>query len=365
MIRELLEKRELPELLRMNNGTPVTQENWEERRQEIIELFGQHVFGVMPKICGPTAWEEIVKDHDAEDTACGIAYTRQVQITFPTPDGKSFTFPIRVTVPYGASASQPKAAFVLISFGQYKYYPLEELAEQDVIVAEMIMNDVAPDAEDHYANGMSPHYFKDGKRTPNGFGKIGMWAFAASRVLDYLLAQDYVDASRVGVIGHSRLGKTALWAGANDTRFTHIFANESGCMGASITRKKVGETCPVIYRFPFWFCENMAEMASSVEASESVPFDQHFLIAASAPRKVYVSSAEEDQWADPVSEYLGCAAASPAWEIHGMTGFVYEERLPEGWDEFHEGNIWYHQRPGTHFLSRHDWVRFCKFLKAF
>lgn len=360
MIDKLLAERKLPELMKMSDGTPVSKENWEQRRQEMIALLGEKVYGVMPAYTGETIWREM----EQEMTAGGNAVTSRIEITFPTPDGESFTFPVTVTKPCSATAYMPKAAFVFISFGWAKYYPMEELSDMDVIVAEVVMNDVALDEEDHYENRMAAHYYKEGKREPNGFGKIGMWAFAASRVLDYLLAQDYVDPAHVGVIGHSRLGKTALWAGANDARFTHVFSNDSGCLGAALIRKKEGETYPAIHqRFPYWFCENFRELAVSVEKSEESDFDQHFLIGASAPRKVYVASATEDLWADPTSEYLSCVAASPAWEVNGMTGFIHPDKLPEGRDQFADGNVGYHLRPGTHYLSRHDWKRYVEFLK--
>jgi hypothetical protein len=254
---------------------------------------------------------------------------------------------------------------VFISFGFPKYYPLEEIVDNGVIVAEMVMNDVAADREDHYEGGMAPHYIKDGKRESDTFGKIGMWAFAASRVLDYLLTLDCVDKNRVGVMGHSRLGKTALWAGANDERFTHVFSNDSGCSGAALTRMKVGETFPRIANvFPYWFNEKMQEISVSVEASEQAPFDQHFLIAAIAPRKAYVASAMEDSWADPYSEFLACHAASPAWKIHGLDGFCAPNRLPVPDEEYTDGCVGYHLRPGTHFLSRYDWIRYIRFLKG-
>ena len=233
-----------------------------------------------------------------------------------------------------------------------------------MILAEFCIDNVSADRKNSYEERLDAHVFENGKRDDEDWGKIGMWAFAASRLLDYLLTFDYVDRKRVGVMGHSRLGKTALWAGANDERFTHVFSNDSGCSGAAITRKKVGETFPRIADvFDYWFCENMQKISKDVETSESVCFDQHFLLAACAPRKVYVGSAQLDTWADPISEFLCCHAASPAWEILGETGFISPDRLPDAWDRFADGNIGYHLRPGEHFLSRHDWKRYVDFIK--
>lgn len=360
MVKELLEQRRLPELMKMKDGSDVTRENWSERRQELVDILSEYEYGRMPAYTGKTT----AKVESRTDSAAGKAVTELVQITFPTPDGESFTFPVNLTIPKTAAGITPAPAFVFISFGFPKYYPMEEIVDNDVIVAEMVMNDVAADCEDHYEGGMAVHYVKDGKRDADTFGKIGMWAFAASRVLDYLLTLDCVDSSRVGVMGHSRLGKTALWAGANDERFTHVFSNDSGCSGAALTRMKVGETFPRIAKvFPYWFCENMLDISTSIEASEQTPFDQHFLIAAIAPRKAYVASAMEDSWADPYSEYLACHAASPAWELFGMNGFCAPSRLPVPDEDFTEGTLGYHLRPGTHFLSRYDWIRYIRFLK--
>ncbi len=333
MIKELLDERKLPELLSYS-------------RDEWIQILAENVYGEMPKKTGETKWEQI----DEVSNAAGKAVTRTLRIMASTLED-TLSFPIEVTIPRTATKTSPKGAFVFISFGKPKYYPIEELVDQDVIIAEFIMNDVAFDGE-------------EGKTWFEGVGRIGTWAFAASCVLDYLLTLECVDKKRVGVIGHSRLGKTALWAGANDTRFTHIFSNNSGCAGASLTRNKEGEDFPFIYKtFPYWFCENMKHISKTVEQSVQTDFDQHFLLAACAPRKVYVASAKEDVWADSVSEYLCCVAASPAWDEHGKIGFVHPDRLPVPGDVFAEGNVGYHLRAGEHFLSRYDWKKFCEFLR--
>lgn len=360
MLNELLQERGIPALMTMKDGRPVTAENWNERRAELIDVLGEMEYGRFPEKLGETTWTE----KRTERVAAGCAVLHEMEITFPTPDGESFSFPANVYIPDIASAENPLPAFVFISFGYPRYFPIEEIMNEGVIVAEFVLNDVAKDGEDHWSTLLSSHYYKNGERPADGTGKIGMWAFAASRVADYLLTLDCVDPARLGVVGHSRLGKTALWAGANDERFTHVFSNDSGCSGAAITRKKIGETFPRICQvFPYWFCENMKTISESVEKSESVPFDQHYLVAAVCPRKVYVASATEDDWADPVSEYLTCAAASPAWEAQGLTGFAAPDRLPEAWDTFADGYVGYHLREGIHFLSRHDWVRYIRYIK--
>lgn len=360
MIEKMLEERKLPELMRMNDGSEVTRENWQERRRELLDILAHHEYGKMPSPWGETTGKVISEiDH-----ARGLADCTSVEITFPTPDGSAYTFPAEITVPRSATAENPAPVFVYISFGSNRHSCIEEIVEQGVIFAEFLISRVSADRKNSYTEGLDAHVFVDGKRKDDDWGKIGMWAFAASRLLDYLLPFDYVDKKRVGVIGHSRLGKTALWAGANDERFTHVFSNDSGCSGAAITRGKVGETFPRIADvFDYWFCENMQKISADVETSENTCFDQHFLLAACAPRKVYVGSAQLDTWADPISEYLCCHAASPAWELFGGAGFISPDRLPEAWDRFADGNIGYHLRPGEHFLSRHDWKRYIDFIK--
>ena len=159
---------------------------------------------------------------------------------------------------------------------------------------------------------------------------------------------------RAAVVGHSRLGKTALWCAAQDERFSLAVAVQSGCGGAAISRGKVGEQLSGMTKtFPDWFCEGFQAYAPRLA---DYPFDQHDLIAAIAPRRVYVCSASEDEWADPNSEFLACAAASPAFGPDGE-GLVSEDRLPRIGDVFHSGRIGFHLRAGSHAFVAEDWDR--------
>jgi hypothetical protein len=179
--------------------------------------------------------------------------------------------------------------------------------------------------------------------------------------MDFIQTLEEVDKARIAVVGHSRLGKTALWCAAQDERFIMGISNESGCSGAAISRGKKGERIrDIVKTFPYWFCENYKEY---VDNEENMPFDQHFLISAIAPRYVYVSSAIGDEWADPESEFLSCVAASDVYELFGVKGLVTEDRLPEVGTKLHEGRIGYHLRGGTHYLSRYDWQGFMEFMR--
>ena len=359
MITELLEQRNLPELLLHNDGTPVTAETWERRRLELIDVLAEHQYGHMPAFTGSVT-SQIVSE---KSVAAGNAARYDLIVTFPTPFGERFTFPACLTVPVHAEG-ETLPLMVYIAFRYDEFYPLEEILGKGIAVASFLYQDVPADREDNYQEGIAPHYIKDGVREPNQWGKIGMWAFAASRLLDAVIDRPFVDRTRIGVIGHSRLGKTAAWAAANDTRFTHAFSNNSGCSGIALTRGKVGEKFPRIASvFPYWFCENMQTISVSVEASESTPFDQHFLAAAIAPRKLYAGSALRDSWADGYSEYLSLAAASPAWELLGCKGFLAKPYLPQPGDQYTDGSVAYHLREGIHYLSREDWMKYIEFLK--
>lgn len=264
-IAKLLEERHLPEILKMNNGSEVTRENFPERRREMLDILAEYEYGTMPSPIGETTWKEETKF----EVCCGKASESRISITFPTPDGESFTFPVNLIVPKTATAENKLPAVVYLAFENKYYYPIEEVIDSGVIVAEVQYQQVSLDAAGTFDKLMDSHYFENGKRNGGDFGKIGMWAYAASRTLDFLLTLDYVDKSRVGVMGHSRLGKTALWAGANDERFTYIFSNDAGCSGDAIERGKIGERFPRIFTvLGYWFCENMKSVSESTDDAE-------------------------------------------------------------------------------------------------
>ena len=273
------------------------------------------------------------------------------QLSCATPGGR-FSFPFQLVMPEG---TVPVPVFVQPSFfGELPNpsCPVSDLMDRGFGIASFQYGDVVPDRADALDEGLAGR-FGAASRGADGTGAIGYWAWAAQRIVDFLLVHPRVDPAWLAVIGHSRLGKTALWAGATDDRFSLTVSIQSGCSGAAITRGKAGERVANISRsFPHWFCPDYAQYA---DREADMPFEQHQLLASLAPRLLYVSSAQEDTWADPASEFLGCVAASLAWDVHGVPGFITPDSLPECGKALQEGRVGYHLREGGHALEPTDW----------
>ena len=238
--------------------------------------------------------------------------------------------------------------------------PVEEIIDNGFAVISFCYQDITKDNDD-FTDGLAGVLYENGKRGKNEAGKITLWSWAAQRVMDYAQTLDNLDLNNSIVCGHSRLGKTALLTAATDKRFKFAFSNNSGCCGAALSRGKNGEKiADICSAFPYWFCE---EFLNYINNEDKMPFDQHYLAAAIAPRYVYISSAKEDIWADPVSEMLTCVAISEVYERYGEKGFVCADRLPRVGDVFHDGCVGYHLRDGLHYFSREDWNKAMTFVK--
>ena len=322
-----------------------------KEKDEIVDLLLHEEYGYFPNI---DISVDVTLESKNERFCAGKAVQEKLAFHCKSELGEH-TFPVSFIYPSNQKASP---AFTYISFYS-EHRPTEEIIDNGYAIISMIYKDVSSDDGD-FTNGIAGLLYKNGERGETDCGKLGIWAWAASRLLDYALTRDEIDPERVSVIGHSRLGKTALLAGMLDERFCCAFSNNSGCSGAAIARETGGETVEAISRvFPFWFCKNYYKYANN---EETMPFDQHFLLAANYPHLVYAASALEDEWAYPENEYLGCVAASEFYTDHGRKGFISDDEHPELRKRYNDGDIGYHLRPGRHYLSREDWQRYIEFL---
>lgn len=342
MLNEILNARNLPKL---------------KSSEEMIAVLAKEEYGNIPPAPSNITFTET--DNYIPNFCAGKALSKKVDVDL-TVNNKDFHFHFFVTVP-NKQGKHP--FFVCINFQDLVcdyYIPTEEIIDNGFAVLSFCYENITSDDND-FTNGLAGILYENGKRNPTDAGKISMWAWAAQRVMDYAQTQSCLNLNCAIVCGHSRLGKTALWTAANDSRFQFAYSNNSGCSGAAISRGKCGETISNICNvFPYWFCLNYLKYANN---EDKLPFDQHYLLSSIAPRYVYVASAKEDTWADPLSELLSCKAASEMYESYGVSGLVCSDRAPEAGDEFHAGSIGYHMRNGQHFFSREDWQKIIKFVK--
>lgn len=343
-----------PEILKFTDGREVkTEKEWRERREEIIDLFSKYEYGYTPQKQGETTY---TVNEKIERCNAGHATHEKWTVTFPTEKGE-YSFPVNYLHP---KDKDKHLTFIVINFRPDvydMYIPVTEILDNGYGIAQFCYEDITADGAD--LNGLAEHFERRDDGTD--WGKIGMWAFAASRVADILLTLD--ETRELAVIGHSRLGKTALWCGAQDERIKYVFSNGSGCCGGAYERIKHegGETLKVITSvFPYWFCDNLKQFA---EEPEKRPFDQHMLVALVAPRYVGIGDAELDAWADQYSEQLSCISAGEVWQkIYNKEGYIGKKAPAEIGDFFNDGDVHYHIRSGVHYFGREDWLEYMKFI---
>ncbi len=377
----------LPDPLKFENGRTVSNKSsWKKRREEILSIFEKEIYGIAPEWYGEIKASELSSDENALN---GKAVRKEINLTLKN-GSRELTMTMLLYMPkkpggvpvflgynfYGnhTLTSDPAIAVPESWIRNNKDYgvfenraseagrglassswPVDMIVSGGYGVATIYYGDADPDYDDGFRNGV--HGLYDGERDDSSWGTIAAWAWGLSRAMDYLLTLPSVDPAKVIVMGHSRLGKTALWAGAVDERFALVISNNSGCGGAALSKRAFGETVGSINRsFPHWFCSNFNKYN---EREELLPVDQHQLIALIAPRPVYVASAEEDQWADPRGEFLSCRGASPVYKLLTGEEFPAVDMPPVNSPVV--SRIGYHIRTGVHAVTEYDWQQYLRF----
>ncbi|MEX1113991.1 MAG: acetylxylan esterase [Akkermansiaceae bacterium] len=378
----------LPDPLAPAGGPAVTDRaSWESGgRPRTLSLFEDHIHGREPADFQPKLeWKLDREDGDALD---GTAIRREYLITI---GGK---VPVRMLLYLPKNTTGPVPAFLGLNFqGNQRVeadpwitmetgyvignddpevkgnrpteasrgtsagrWPAKLIIGRGYALATACCGNFDPDFDDGFRNGV--HALDTTPRTAESWGTISTWAWGLSRLREVLEKIDEVDGGRVAVIGHSRLGKAALWAGARDPRFAMVVSNNSGCGGAALSRRAYGETVGRINgNFPHWFAGAFKPYS---ENESALPVDQHQLIGLIAPRPVYVASATDDRWADPRGEFLALQQAEIIYQLYQKNPFGgVTEAPPPGKRVGHL--MGYHLREGPHEITPEDWGHYLDF----
>jgi hypothetical protein len=238
-------------------------------------------------------------------------------------------------------------------------WEIEQSIDRGYAVATFYHGDLDPDYDD-FSNGVHAAYNPSDVRDPHAWGSIAAWAWGMHRVVDYLVTDADIDKDHIAVMGHSRNGKAALLAGAIDERIALVVSNQSGCGGAALNRRRMGETVKAINdQFPHWFAVAFRDFN---EREDYLPLDQHLLIAMIAPRPVLVASAVEDEWADPPGEFQALKEAESVYRLLGTDGFQVDQ-MPD-LNQLVGRTMGYHIRPGAHGVGAPDWAMFMNFVET-
>ncbi len=357
-IESIIKERALPDIFTFNSGRRVESvSDFLLRREEMKKLLCENEYGYIPK--RPNHLDVAVESVDNSFCAGKAPLTRLV---FTVTVGETrFSFPVNAVIP---KSDKKCPAFVFPNFSSDvpdRYLPSEEIADRGYAVFSFCRNDIT--SNKGFKSDKLSKIFQRSKRKLSSPGKLVLWAWAAMRVMDYVMTLDSVDTKNIAIIGHSRLGCAALLAGAFDERFKYVISNCSGSSGAAITRGKEGERiADILTEHKDLFCPRYERYLAK---ENSLPFDQHFLLSLIAPRHLIIGSAKEDILADPKSEFLGAYLAGEAYErIYKTPGLVHENKFPEAKAVLDGGNVMYHIRHGLHCLSREDWGEYMNYIDA-
>ena len=358
----------LPEILRTNDNKVVkTKRMWEDqRRTEILTLFENNVYGKMPGLYDSISFTTININKNALN---GHADLKEVDIEI-FRNNHSVIIHVILFIPKSRPAPAPVFLFIN-NRGKdntdperkkkSEFWPVEMVIDSGYAMATFHVGDLAPDNKDSFMNGMLRLY-PEQVTANNGMRAIGAWAWGASRVMDYLQADRDIDGKKVVLAGHSRGGKAALWAAANDKRFAMCITNCSGNSGAALSRRRFGETVARINTsFPHWFTPNYKKYNNNEQA---LPVDQHMLVSLIAPRPLYATNASKDLWADPTGTFLSLKHAEKVYALYGLQSSL-PPQPPSINQPINTPPLAYHNRAGIHDLTIYDWKNFVAFANLY
>lgn len=358
----------IPDLMTSLSGENIqTIDEWEKyRRPEIINLMSEYIYGIRPSQMSYILTHKIQK----EIKGFGEDYILHQKIKIYIND---FSFDVYGYMPTDITDKIPAFVYIMHEYQEDRCKLEDNIDCLNVDIREIVRHGYAvfimPTRplgldQDHnvgYNQGIFPIFTPDEKnRKSNSWATISAWSWGSSRVLDYIETLDSIDSKRVIIAGHSRGGKTALWAAATDQRFAGVISNDSGCTGAAMHRTKCGEHIKDINKLaPTWFCENYHKYDNN---EAMLPCDQHMLIASIAPRFAYIASSTGDSWADPEAERLSCRLAGKAYELYGKSGVILPEEPVKPNTAYHDGTIGYHVKTGEHGITYTAWKYFLDFF---
>lgn len=385
-VEALTSRPELPDLFASFDGTRTasTVEDWEGwRRDELRQLLSFYLFGYTPAdpMTVSAATLDTVDDFVPASAERAAVTYREIELTI-SPVGLvvhvSLFSPSDVTAPpvfvalnrcgNQEASSDPRVRGTTAWFGENcgadldatrgvraSHWPIETITAAGYALALIHESEFDPDDDEtDFSNGIHGLLTDEARDPRLRWGRIAAWAWGLSRVIDWIAVEPALDASRIAVVGHSRRGKTALLAGALDERIAMVIAHQSGRGGAALTRHRSGEPLLSLNAvFPSWFDDVFPTFAGY---EDRIPFDQHMLIALSAPRLVLCTDGDADAWADPDGALMAVRAAAPAWALYGMPGLIEERETPSL-----DGRLSWHSRPGEHELTELDWDVFLDF----
>ena len=372
----------LPEVLTLKSGEQVTSANtWLSlRRPEILELYKENIYGYVPAttpavrydllsteqgLFNNTASRKVLRVTFGEKASYAIAYVviyLPTHVKGPAPLLLHMTFSGAYPIKLSPSDADYKRRATFNEQG-----PIETIISHGYGYAILHYTDIEPDMPWNKPNrpvGVRALALNKNQTEPGSkdWGAISAWAWGVSKIIDYFVSDPEIDSKKIGLIGHSRLGKTAIWTGAQDTRIALVFSSCAGELGTSLARRDYGETVDdMAENFSYQFCANIQKFRSNWNA---MPVDTHMMIALNAPHPVFITGGTKDLWADPKGEFLAEVEAGKVYLLLGKQD-LGANQFPAVDTPLISGDLGFHYHTGAHAILDSDWEAFLKFTDKY